>query len=97
MGGWQQGKGLGKQEQGMLNPLITKKAAGSATTGIIVESQLTNPDLESLEKSQKTSNVLVISRLEREMKQPVVDVLQKCGEIKEMFALDENKYFVHFA
>jgi hypothetical protein len=40
--GWQ-GKGLGKQEQGILNPLITKKAHGSATTGVIVESALSNP------------------------------------------------------
>ena len=35
-----QGKGLGKQEQGILNPLITKKAAGSAMGGIIVESNI---------------------------------------------------------
>ncbi len=36
--GWTEGRGLGKDEQGMLNPLIAKKSAGS--TGIIVESQV---------------------------------------------------------
>ena len=35
--GWK-GKGLGRQEQGMLNPLIQKKNFGSANTGVIVES-----------------------------------------------------------
>ena len=56
--GWQ-GKGLGKQEQGILNPLITKKAAG--TTGIIVESSIVHPDLRPTPKSskpQKESNIL---------------------------------------
>ena len=38
--GWTEGKGLGRQEQGMLNPLIQKKNAGSSTTGIIVESTI---------------------------------------------------------
>ncbi len=35
--GWK-GKGLGKQEQGILNPLIAKKT--DATTGVIFESAL---------------------------------------------------------
>ena len=33
--GWK-GKGLGREEQGMLNPLITKKNFGSSNTGVIV-------------------------------------------------------------
>ncbi len=37
--GWK-GKGLGKQEQGIINPLIAKKT--DAQTGFIVESQITN-------------------------------------------------------
>ena len=38
--GWTEGKGLGRQEQGILNPLIQKKNQGSAHTGVIVESQI---------------------------------------------------------
>lgn len=57
--GWQ-GKGLGKQEQGMLNPLITKKAAGN--TGLIVESSIVNPDMAITKQTKaKLMNVLVTS------------------------------------
>ena len=42
--GWK-GKGLGREEQGILNPLITKKAYGSSTTGVIVESTIQNPTI----------------------------------------------------
>ena len=38
--GWK-GKGLGKQEQGIINPLIAKKT--DATSGFIVESQIGMP------------------------------------------------------
>ena len=37
--GWK-GKGLGKQEQGIINPLVAKKT--DATSGFIEESQITN-------------------------------------------------------
>jgi len=62
--GWQ-GKGLGKQEQGMLNPLITKKAAGSSTTGVIVESTIAHPELMAKAAPKvaikvKESNILVL-------------------------------------
>ena len=43
--GWKEGKGLGRQEQGMLNPLIQKKNQGSATTGVIVQSSIQNPQI----------------------------------------------------
>ena len=39
--GWK-GKGLGKQEQGILNPLVAKKT--DANAGIIMESQIPNPN-----------------------------------------------------
>ena len=44
--GWQEGKGLGKDEQGILNPLITKKDHGSSTTGVIIESSIPNPIIQ---------------------------------------------------
>ncbi len=40
--GWK-GKGLGKQEQGIINPLIAKKT--DAVSGFIVESQITNTSI----------------------------------------------------
>ena len=36
--GWTKGKGLGKQEQGLLNPLVAKKT--DAAVGVIVESSI---------------------------------------------------------
>ena len=53
--GWK-GKGLGREEQGILNPLITKKTAGSSTTGVIVQSSIQNPTIASETKKEEPQN-----------------------------------------
>ena len=50
--GWK-GKGLGKEEKGILNPLIAKKTYGSAMTGVIVESSIQNPSLAQDQKKEE--------------------------------------------
>ena len=53
--GWK-GKGLGREEQGILNPLITKKTAGSSTTGVIVQSSIQNPTLAPEPKQEESKD-----------------------------------------
>ena len=65
--GWK-GKGLGKQEQGIINPLVAKKT--DATSGFIEQSAVTNMHVISIEDTTmtpaipaKTSAVLVLENL----------------------------------
>jgi len=62
--GWK-GKGLGKQEQGIINPLVAKKT--DATSGFIEQSSVTNMQVISMEDIKpaplRSSKVLVLENL----------------------------------